>query len=70
MASEEADKPELAMHIAITDPINHAHTAVPGPPEARGLPTVAGTEPRTPRMDMAYETVDHLVNSRLSSCIR
>jgi len=41
------------MHIAITDPINHAHTAVAGPPLAIGVPKVAGTEPRTPRIEIA-----------------
>lgn len=42
-------------------------TAVAGPPDPMGAPKVAGTEPSTPRMEIAYETVDHLVNSRLSS---
>jgi hypothetical protein len=60
-------RPELAIHIAITDPMNQAHTAVPGPPEATGLPKVAGTEPSTPKIEMAYDTVDHFVNSRFSS---
>ncbi len=55
------------MHIAIHDPMNQHHTAVAGPPAMMGFPNVAGTEPRTPRMDIAYDTVDHLVNSRLSS---
>ena len=59
--------PELAIHIAMHDPMNQHHTAVAGPPELIGLPNVAGTEPRTPRTDMAYETIDHLVNSRRSS---
>lgn len=54
--------------MAMTEPMNQAHTAVAGPPAASGLPIVAGTEPSTPRMEMAYETVDHLVNSRFSSC--
>lgn len=49
------------------EPINQHHTAVAGPPDANGEPKVAGTEPRTPRMEMAYETVDHLENSRRSS---
>ena len=56
------------MHIAMQLPMNHAHTAVAGPPAFTGLPKVAGTEPSTPRIEMAYETVDHLLNSRLSSC--
>ena len=40
-------------------PMNHAHTAVAGPPDVIGAPNVAGTEPSTPRMEIAYETVDH-----------
>lgn len=55
------------MHMAMQLPMNHAQTAVAGPPAVMGLPKVAGTEPRTPRMDMAYETVDHFVNSRRNS---
>jgi hypothetical protein len=58
---------ELAMHMAITDPMNQHHTAVAGPPAFRGGPKVAGTDPRTPRMEIAYDTVDHFENSRLSS---
>ena len=61
--------PELAMHIAMTEPMNHAQTAVAGPPEASGEPMVAGTEPRTPRIEIAYDTVDHLLNSRRNSCL-
>lgn len=53
--------------MAMTDPINQHHTAVAGPPAARGLLKVAGTDPSTPRIEMAYETVDHLENSRRSS---
>lgn len=49
------------------EPINQHHTAVAGPPADSGAPNVAGTEPSTPRMEMAYETVDHLENSRRSS---
>jgi hypothetical protein len=56
------------MHMAMTEPIIHAHTAVPGPPSVRGTPIVAGTEPRTPSMEIAYETMDHFWNSLLSSC--
>lgn len=55
------------MHIAIKEPINHVHTAVAGPPVAIGVVIVAGTEPNTPRIEIAYDTVDHFVNSRLSS---
>jgi len=55
------------MHIAIHDPMNQHHTAVAGPPTMMGIPNVAGTEPRTPRMEIAYDTVDHFVNSRRSS---
>ena len=45
--------PELAIHIAIQEPMNQHHTAVAGPPAIIGLPNVAGTEPRTPRMEIA-----------------
>ena len=55
------------MHIAMQEPINQHHTAVAGPPAANGEPKVAGTEPSTPRMEIAYETVDHFENSRRSS---
>lgn len=55
------------MHDAITDPTNHAHTAAAGPPSDRGLPNVAGTDPRTPRTEMAYDRLDHFVKCRLSS---
>jgi hypothetical protein len=41
------------MHIAIMEPMNHAQTAVAGPPEATGMPYVAGTDPRTPRIEIA-----------------
>jgi hypothetical protein len=58
---------ELPMHIAMHEPINQHHTAVAGPPADNGAPNVAGTEPRIPRIEMAYETVDHLENSRRSS---
>jgi hypothetical protein len=50
------------------EPKNQHHIAVAGPPAAKGAPKVAGTEPRTPKMEIAYEMVDHLENSRLSSC--
>ena len=59
--------PELAMAIAMNEPINQAHTAVAGPPELSGLPMVAGTDPSTPRIEMAYDTVDHLLNSLFNS---
>lgn len=48
-------------------PMNHAHTAVAGPPELIGAPKVAGTEPNTPRMEMAYDTVDHLEKCRCNT---
>lgn len=51
--------PELAIQYAMILPMNHAHTAVAGPPEVIGAPKVAGTEPSTPRIEMAYDTVDH-----------
>jgi hypothetical protein len=53
LTSERTHIPELAIHIAMHDPTNHAHTAVAGPPEAKGLLNVAGTDPRTPRMEIA-----------------
>jgi len=52
----------------MNDPMNQHHTAVAGPPAEIGIPKVAGTDPRTPRIEIAYETVDHFVNSRRSSC--
>lgn len=55
------------MHIAIKDPKNQHHTAVAGPPEVMGTVKVAGTEPSTPRIEIAYDTVDHLVNSLRNS---
>ena len=61
--------PELAMQKAIQDPINQHQTAVAGPPAMMGLPKVAGTDPKTPRIEMAYETVDHWVNSLRNSCL-
>ena len=60
--------PELAMQYAMTLPMNQAHTAVAGPPELIGAPKVAGTEPKTPRMEMAYETVDHLEKCLCRTC--
>ena len=59
--------PELAIHMAMIDPMNQHQTAVAGPPAMIGIPNVAGTDPRTPRMEMAYDTVDHFVNSLRSS---
>jgi hypothetical protein len=59
---------ELPIHIAMHEPMNQHHTAVAGPPAARGDEKVAGTEPSTPRIEMAYDTVDHFENSRRSSC--
>ena len=59
--------PELAIHMAMTDPMSQHQTAVAGPPAMIGIPNVAGTDPRTPRMEMAYDTVDHFVNSLRSS---
>lgn len=49
-------------------PMNQAQTAVAGPPDDIGAPKVAGTEPSTPRMEMAYETVDHLEKCLWSTC--
>lgn len=45
--------PELAMQYAMTLPMNHAHTHVAGPPELIGTPKVAGTDPSTPRIEIA-----------------
>lgn len=59
--------PEVAIHIAMQLPKNQHQTAVAGPPEVIGNAKVAGTLPRTPRIEIAYDTVDHLVNSRCSS---
>jgi hypothetical protein len=44
---------ELAMQYAITLPINHAQTHVAGPPDIIGAPNVAGTDPSTPRIEIA-----------------
>lgn len=52
--------PELAIQYAMILPMSHAHTQVAGPPEAMGIPNSAGTEPSTPKIEMAYDTVDHL----------
>jgi hypothetical protein len=51
--AETSSATELAMHIAMQDPMNQAHTAVAGPPAEIGLPNVAGTEPRTPKIEIA-----------------
>lgn len=59
---------QLAMIYAMHDPMAHAQTAVAGPPTLIGTPYVAGCDPSTPRIDIAYESVDHLPNSRLNSC--
>ena len=56
------------MQYAMTLPMNQAHTAVAGPPELIGAPKVAGTEPNTPRIEIAYETVDHLEKCLCSTC--
>lgn len=40
-------------------------TDVPGPPSAKGTPKVAGTEPRTPRTEIAYDRVEYWLNSRM-----
>ena len=55
------------MQVAITEPMSQHHTAVAGPPAMIAIPKVAGTEPKTPSMEIAYDTVDHFVNSRRSS---
>ena len=44
---------ELAMAMAMNEPMNQHHTAVAGPPASSGGPKVAGTDPRTPRIEMA-----------------
>jgi hypothetical protein len=41
------------MHMAMHEPRSQHQTAVAGPPAANGAPNVAGTDPRTPRMEMA-----------------
>lgn len=58
------DVPELAMQYAMMLPMNQAHIAVAGPPALIGLPNVAGTDPSTPKIEMAYDTVDHLEKCR------
>lgn len=65
--AETSSATELAMHMAMQEPMNQHHTAVAGPPAASGGPNVAGTDPNTPKMEIAYDTVDHFENSRLSS---
>lgn len=45
--------PDIDMICAIRDPNAQAHTAAAGPPIPRGLPKVAGTEPRTPSTETA-----------------
>lgn len=44
---------ELPIHMAMHEPKNQHHTAVAGPPAANGDPKVAGTDPNTPRIEMA-----------------
>lgn len=66
--AETSSATQLAMIYAMHDPMNHAHTAVAGPPTVMGTPYVAGCEPSTPKMEIAYERVDHLPNSRFNSC--
>lgn len=39
--------------MAIKDPKNQHQTAVAGPPEPMGTANVAGTEPNTPRIEIA-----------------
>jgi hypothetical protein len=48
------------------EPKNHAQTAAAGPPRLRGLPNVAGTDPKTPRTETAYDNVEYLVKWRES----
>ena len=45
--------PELAIQYAMILPMSHAHTHVAGPPEVIGTPKVAGTDPSTPRIEIA-----------------
>jgi hypothetical protein len=66
----ELDLPELAIIIAMIEPMNQHHTAVAGPPAFSGLLKVAGTDPKTPRIEIAYDTVDHFVKWRRNSCTR
>jgi hypothetical protein len=60
--------PELAIQYAMILPMVQAHTAVAGPPELMGEPKVAGTEPNTPRIEIAYDTVDHLEKCLCKTC--
>lgn len=60
-AKWETHIPEADMHDAIKDPTSHARIVAAGPPKLRGIPNVAGTEPKIPSTETAYERVDHLV---------
>jgi hypothetical protein len=44
---------EAAIHVAMQLPTNQHQTAAAGPPEDIGMLKVAGTEPRTPRIEIA-----------------
>lgn len=65
--AETSSATDDAMNSAITLPMSHAITAVAGPPDASGALNVAGTDPKTPRIEIAYEIVENAVNSRRSS---
>ena len=51
--AETSSATELPIHIAMKEPNNQHHTAVAGPPASRGDPKVAGTDPNTPKIEMA-----------------
>ncbi len=55
------------MHWAMNVPTSHAQTVDAGPPMPSGLPNVAGTEPRTPRTETAYDSVDQRLKWRRRS---
>ena len=47
--------------------LHQHHIGAAGPALLRGTEKVAGTEPKTPIIEMAYDNVDRRVNSRLNS---
>ena len=67
--SRNNDAPEQAIQYAKHEPIAQHHMVVAGPPAMSGGPHVAGTDPKTPRIEIAYETVDHFEKALRSSCI-
>jgi len=62
-----SNKPDAAIQYAIIEPINQAHTTAAGPPKLNGMWNVAGTEPRIPSTEIAYEMVDQPEKCRFIS---